>query len=231
MGNQPLEFTIRRHLPSRNERSPSPLSTKSWQKPPNLESGGKAWMSSFEATLFHFNERKTFACAVPSVRVCVCVCLFLQTPTSSFWIPFPANKTCWCSAGNEKWNDPYKPSNWWFPLRGPLGSFLHSNKKAHSFGHRSKLLGEIKTLLLDLREFKVDELRHRVHEVVHVLETTGKRENHWKLLWMDTVSTAESSSEGFLVPNKNRKISPSALSWCFGLAVWMWGLELNPWFL
>ena len=25
-------------------------------------------------------------------------------------------------AGNEKWNDPYKPSNWWFPLRG-LGSF------------------------------------------------------------------------------------------------------------
>ena len=26
---------------------------------------------------------------------------------------------CWCSAGNENCNDPYKPSNWWFPLRGP----------------------------------------------------------------------------------------------------------------
>ena len=21
--------------------------------------------------------------------------------------------------GHEKWNDPYKPSNWWFPLSGP----------------------------------------------------------------------------------------------------------------
>ena len=31
----------------------------------------------------------------------------------------------WCSAGNEKWNDPCKPSNWWFPLRGP-NSILHS---------------------------------------------------------------------------------------------------------
>ena len=22
-------------------------------------------------------------------------------------------------AGNETWNDPYKPANWWFPMRGP----------------------------------------------------------------------------------------------------------------
>ena len=28
--------------------------------------------------------------------------------------PGPLDKSCWCSADNEKWNDPYKPSNWWF---------------------------------------------------------------------------------------------------------------------
>ena len=29
-------------------------------------------------------------------------------------------------AGNDKWNDPCKPSNWWFPLRESQGSFPHS---------------------------------------------------------------------------------------------------------
>ena len=27
--------------------------------------------------------------------------------------------SCWCSAGNQHWNDSYKPSNWWFPSSGP----------------------------------------------------------------------------------------------------------------
>ena len=29
-------------------------------------------------------------------------------------------------AENEKWNDPYESSNWWFPLRGAPGSLPHS---------------------------------------------------------------------------------------------------------
>ena len=29
-------------------------------------------------------------------------------------------------AGDEKWTDPYKPSPFWFPFKGPRGSFPHS---------------------------------------------------------------------------------------------------------
>ena len=35
-------------------------------------------------------------------------------------------KTCWCSAANENWKTPTKPSNWWFPGSEPLGSIHFS---------------------------------------------------------------------------------------------------------
>ena len=38
--------------------------------------------------------------------------LFTLYACVSNFILFP----CWFSAGNEKYNDPCKPSNWWFPF-------------------------------------------------------------------------------------------------------------------
>ena len=39
-------------------------------------------------------------------------------------------------AGNEKWNDPCKPSNWWFPLRGSPGS-LHFSFPTYRTGREA----------------------------------------------------------------------------------------------
>ena len=44
--------------------------------------------------------------------ICACILKVQGVREDSYW---------WCSVGN----DPYKPSNWWFP-RGPLSSFPHS---------------------------------------------------------------------------------------------------------
>ena len=40
------------------------------------------------------------------------------------------HSSCWCSVGNEKWNDTYKPSNWWlFSLRDP--GFIPTSPAEH----------------------------------------------------------------------------------------------------
>ena len=91
---------------------------------------------TFAAAFVRFWRRFVPPILLAEVQDCLFVVgALVPSPAQAHPTVFRGRHTCgqlqsWCS-GNEKWNDPYKPCNWWFRSRESGSFHSHSLPLSH----------------------------------------------------------------------------------------------------